>query len=679
MTLMTLFLSTATIYTHTNTQTIPATGLTMWFSLDKKTKPKAQGLIHVRLVFSAEKNPRVAAQEHRHLLQILLDHELDAAKWQPFCWAGQFSAAGQAVLTQHAAQSGLQAGTGTAFARWSAFAALHATTVPLSFGLFDVLLDKLLRPLQSTDATDFQLCDADVTAFWFGVCQLLPSCFTVIRKMRSLTSAAGGVATADGAAQLKQIGDVLGVLSKVARLQPPPGVELLPRDVYGWLANPIGTDSGATDAASSGQQDVHFALLQAIRSAARDWFELLQRQTNGTSSACNGEQRLQHLVELVRAVRADVLRAAEHYDPLFQSRWPDGRVASMARECFAFYETRLAELVQPMVAETCAGLKRLSLPDGQYRTAPEHVELNMGTTLFEVYLALKRFVELGERLAASSSPAPSVTTAYAIAAYPQWFTSGVSHWLEISVYKALIRIERAIELDVLQPVDETVKFSSSAVDTLAIFYQIKIFWQQLAWPDVEGAYAFVAKIVDDICRCCVFYADRMAQRLEGLGSVRTVYVANGFEVTREWCLAINNIDYIRETLEPFVRELRVDEIILRLADYRSAIEAERCANTMKAVIENAVDTERNKILELIEVLAQKMSPSMRRYLTEGAELLHQDSNSMDRLMNYLEDSLRMLNAELNEVNFARVLDAIWMELSAVLYDLVQSNLDVSKT
>lgn len=277
-------------------------------------------------------------------------------------------------------------------------------------------------------------------------------------------------------------------------------------------------------------------------------------------------------------------------------------------------------------------------------------------------------------LGSSLSP---IVTEYKINQYYKWFTPGVTHWLDISVYKALIRIEKAIELDQLTPVDETVKYSSSAVDTLAIFYQIKTFWQQLDWPDVEDSYMFVGKIVDDICRCCVFYADRMSTRVEGLGDFQTVYESNKFEVTQEWCLAINNIDYIRQSLSPFVKELNVDGIISKLAEYRSPIEAERCADTIRNVIDNAIDTERNKILELIEVVARKMSPPMRRFLTEGAELLHQDSNSMDRLMMYLEDSLKTLNSELNEVNFERVLDAIWTELSVILYELVQSNLDVS--
>lgn len=339
-----------------------------------------------------------------------------------------------------------------------------------------------------------------------------------------------------------------------------------------------------------------------------------------------------------------------------------------SRTCYLLYEDKLAEYIEPLINDVCKKLKRLSLPDDRYQQLPEHEEVNMGTTLFELYLVIKRFVVLGNGLC-------PVATEFKINQFHNWFAAGVTHWLDISVYKALIRIEKAIELDQLIPVDETVKYSSSAVDTLAIFYQIKIFWQQLDWPDIESSYMFVGKIVDDICRCCVFYADRMSTRVEGLGEIQNVYETK-FEVTREWCLAINNIDYIRQSLSPFVKELKFEEIIAKLADFRSPLEAERCAETLKNVIENAIDTETNKILELIEVVAKRMSPAMRRFLTEGAELLNQDSNSMDRLMMYLEDSLKTLNGELNEINFERILDAIWVELSHILYELVQANIDV---
>lgn len=223
-------------------------------------------------------------------------------------------------------------------------------------------------------------------------------------------------------------------------------------------------------------------------------------------------------------------------------------------------------------------------------------------------------------------------------------------------------------------VDATVKYSSSAVDTLAIFYQIRIFWQQLAWPNPEGAFIFVSKIVDDICKCCVFYADEMAKRVEKLGLVETVYEKK-FQVTDEWCLAINNIDYIRQSIHSFVKELGVDEIIKNMADFRGQPDAQRCSDTLQSVIENAIDTERDKIQELINVLSRKMNPAMRRLLTEGAELFETNSFSMDRLMMYMEESLQTLHRELNDDNFSRVLDAIWLEISCILYDLVHSSLE----
>lgn len=52
----------------------------MWYGLEKPKKAKRQGLIKARLVFSAEKISEVAMQEHRHLLRILLLHELENSK-----------------------------------------------------------------------------------------------------------------------------------------------------------------------------------------------------------------------------------------------------------------------------------------------------------------------------------------------------------------------------------------------------------------------------------------------------------------------------------------------------------------------------------------------------------------------------------------------------------------------
>ena len=80
--------------------------------------------------------------------------------------------------------------------------------------------------------------------------------------------------------------------------------------------------------------------------------------------------------------------------------------------------------------------------------------------------------------------------------FNEWFHECVTEWLDIAVFKAFRHIEKAVELDHLESLDSNSKCSSSAVDTLSIFYQVKIFWQQLNWPNIEDCYTFIAKIID---------------------------------------------------------------------------------------------------------------------------------------------------------------------------------------
>lgn len=67
-----------------------------------------------------------------------------------------------------------------------------------------------------------------------------------------------------------------------------------------------------------------------------------------------------------------------------------------SRTCFVYYEDKLADYIEPTIYAVCKNLKRLSLPDDRYQQLPEHEEVNMGTTLFEVYLILKNFSVFGK-------------------------------------------------------------------------------------------------------------------------------------------------------------------------------------------------------------------------------------------------------------------------------------------
>ncbi|XP_072932693.1 protein unc-13 homolog 4B [Epargyreus clarus] len=637
-------------------KSIPAGGMTMWFNLSKKSKLRRQGVVKVRLNFSSEKNSQVAAQEHRHLLRILLLHELESSKVAPYWWCGNFSAPAEAVLTQHAAQSGLNQ-LDNHLAQWIVFCAITADH-PLSFALFNSLLDKIAKPLQSG-----LINEEDVKLFWDGAKKLLPTCFSHIRKLRKKTAGDKTV--------MKTLREVLKILYGLSVLDIPDSIDLFPANLYGWLRE---NDNGV-------KLTIHEVLNQASTQGASDWF--VHILDNNECKDKTEESRLQHLIRVIQLVRSDLQRAIEYFDRVFV----EVMGFPYSKALYGLYESKIASLVEPEVIQVCKSLKRLQYDEGSTNTVYLAGGLNgetglgspqvgseplaMGTTLFELYLALQRFLTLGQGLNETN------WDSYAISKFHSWFYGGVAQWLDIAAYKALTRIEKAVDLDNLVPVDTNVKYSSSGVDTLAIFYQIKIFWQQLAWPDVEGCYAFVAKIVDDICRCCVFYSDKMASRVENVGSVTTVFEER-FEVTTEWCVAINNIDYVRQSLQPFVQELGMDEIIQKMCETRSPLEAQRCKETLQNVIANAIDTVRNKIVDLLEVMVKKMMPSVTRFLIEGAELLHQDCSSMDRVMRYLEANLDTLYQHLNNENFSRTLEIVWEQLGEVLYELIQANLEHRK-
>ena len=59
-----------------------------------------------------------------------------------------------------------------------------------------------------------------------------------------------------------------------------------------------------------------------------------------------------------------------------------------------------------------------------------------------------------------------------LAGFYHWFSPAVCRWLDIALFKALLRIGKAVGLDALIPVDPLVKHSSSAVDTVTVFYQV---------------------------------------------------------------------------------------------------------------------------------------------------------------------------------------------------------------
>ncbi|KAK0074327.1 hypothetical protein PV326_012540, partial [Microctonus aethiopoides] len=624
---------------------IPVIGHTMWYSLEKKHKTKRRGVVKLRLAFSAEHNTQVAAQEHRHLIRILLLYELETEKYEKYCWCGRWSIAAESLILQHSAQRGLLPRS-VALCQWIEYSRIHQQH-PLNYSIFNKVIIDLLRPLENG-----LFSKDEERLFWEATKKILYSCLNSVRKIRKLTDGDKNV--------LAQMNAILGILSSISSLKVPDNFELFPPKIFGWFPEPDGTNV-----------DVIKALEYTVIQGGVEWeLNALQKRfdhilNNNTPSSETDDDALKYHIKIIQLIRADLQRAIENYDRIFIKKinFP------YARTLYIMYEKRITDMCMIIIEDVCLRLKRIEVDSN------DEVELTLGTTLFELYLTLQRYATLGSIFCMDGISDMKIQN------YHEWFRAGVAHWLDIAVYKALKRIERAVEFDTLQPVDSSVQYSSSAVDTLTIFYQIKVFWTQLAWPDVEGSYTFIAKIIDDICKCSISYADMMAakaekvdQQIYELENTSSVYDKK-FEVSNAWCFAINNIDYIRTSIVPLANDLGLESIIESLGENKTEQEAERCRRTLQLIIDNAADTVRNKIIELLQVVANKMQPAMSRYLMEGAELIDTTSNAMDRLLQYLDSNITTLHDNLNEDNFERVLLVIWEIMSETLYKLVNNNLE----
>ena len=115
-----------------------------------------------------------------------------------------------------------------------------------------------------------------------------------------------------------------------------------------------------------------------------------------------------------------------------------------------------------------------------------------------------------------------------------------------------------------------------------------------------------------------------------------------FEVTQELCLAINNIDYVLQYIRPFVNELGIEEIIEKLRILNGDLVANSCHRTLQTLIHNAVDNVENKIYQVLDIIGDKMSPVIQKFLVSNCGHVFYAGRKLDSLIDYLDDNLKLL-------------------------------------
>jgi BAI1-associated protein 3 len=115
--------------------------------------------------------------------------------------------------------------------------------------------------------------------------------------------------------------------------------------------------------------------------------------------------------------------------------------------------------------------------------------------------------------------------------------------------------------------------STSALDTAAVIHQLVHFWEKLMWPDVSEKYVVIHFLMEVMCYFTVLYAERKLEKLELEGYFDTV---DQFDISDRLCTALNNIEYVKETLDNIPEEIKYEELIQGL-EVACGVTRETCA------------------------------------------------------------------------------------------------------
>lgn len=189
------------------------------------------------------------------------------------------------------AQSGL-CPVEVALSQYCVYASIHQNHA-LNLALFTKLLEKLVKPLQKG-----VILEEGIKLFWDATKKLLPSCFSIIRKIRKKNTSEKTV--------LKHVKEVVKILSYLSELELPANMDLFPLTLYPW----------STHNKEEPNCDISAILSDAVAKGANDWLNHILE--NNTKFDESGVARLRSLIQIIQLIRSDLQKAIEFYDKLFQ-------------------------------------------------------------------------------------------------------------------------------------------------------------------------------------------------------------------------------------------------------------------------------------------------------------------------------------------------------------------------
>ncbi|XP_054012271.1 BAI1-associated protein 3 isoform X3 [Hylaeus anthracinus] len=607
-------------------QDIPSTGLNQWYKLEGRTQRSTiQGRIRLKLWLSTREDRGTSEEDNwgeltqqERLYTIFLNHEMTK---QGADFTGELPQTALTILHQHAVQGDVTE-LQQALVRWVATSRQPSCDPRI--------LHRLLQELDNLWTTDTLSRDEE-QCLTDSFNEFLEITLKKVRQHRLLFPPLHRPSIA----KLDYLLKCLGLLSNMKAFR---------------TCCPF-------------NKEIRGEIITALRNGTLDWYQDTRQQTMcyDKEPDQDADKVLQDFTNLVTALLVDLEQGLTYYNSLFENTNGVPYFSAVYKQLDKLMQTELGARV------TTACLQLHGQNADEYVLPPG---AEIGTPMFELYLALQDFVTMKENLP------PSDHKTLGICSYYEWFRPAVDKWLDLAKLKAIQRVRKSADLDRICTGEYIVKHCTSAIDVTACLYQIKEFWKKLAWPDIPGSYNLVLKVIDAICSSAAYYAELTHQKLADAGYYddQTPYKTTD-EVIAQMCVAINGLEYVRRWLLDLGEELHVDKFLTALECHAGESARIQWRTALTSPLEQTPGQMLLFINQIVSRIGTKMRPPLKKamfHLAWSPDSLP-TSEAISPLLEYLDVHLVALNSALLTVNFLRVLQDIWEVVLSELSNQMDGN------
>ncbi|XP_006901988.1 PREDICTED: BAI1-associated protein 3 [Elephantulus edwardii] len=384
------------------------------------------------------------------------------------------------------------------------------------------------------------------------------------------------------------------------------------------------------------ESELKMDVAAALKRGNCEWYDkLLTAKSPREQSA---PQRLPGLIELVDAVYEDLQACYGVYASLFHSILK-----------VDFFTLTFGQLERLLAEETCILMEELSP-----KMNPE-----VASGLFELYLTLADLLHLWSSVRSPDS------RSLALAGIHVTFLPAIKLWLHVLRDQTRGRLQSAVDVDTLEPVDASSKHSGSAAAAGLCFSHLQEFWVRLAWPDLAQAQGLGTQLGQDMCEAAVFYTELLRKKMD------TQPGASSEAVSKQLCAVLNNVELVRKATGQALRGLAWPE-----GSGGPEAGLPRALLSCSQALDEDLQREARTVTAH---LTSKMVGDIRKYVQHVS--LSPDSIQNDEavapLLKYLDEKLDLLNASLVKENLDRVLEGLWELLLQAILQALGANRDVS--